>query len=232
MTEATHCFMHWRRKWQPTPVFLPGEFHGQKSLVGCRLWGCTESGTTEMTLQQQQEHKHAGSPFTHSGGWTTLGTICSAFLATKSYNLGYHWWKYRKSCHETCKMGHWRRGPEIAHNSSTFPWRHFPSLYLKKLYRNLEFWALCSLTWKILSFCTPISRDLSPISDDLWDLSSPTEWDLVMTYFSYYFLLKSFQDPFYLKWSVLTWSLSISLVLVSHAVSWAPPQTCGLWIRL
>ena len=32
-------FMHWRRKWQPTPVFLPGESHGQRSLVGCRLCG-------------------------------------------------------------------------------------------------------------------------------------------------------------------------------------------------
>ena len=37
----------WRREWQPTPVFLPGEFHEQKSLVGCSLWGCKESGTTE-----------------------------------------------------------------------------------------------------------------------------------------------------------------------------------------
>ena len=41
--------MHWRRKWQPTPVFLPGESHGQGSLVGCRLWGRTESDTTEVT---------------------------------------------------------------------------------------------------------------------------------------------------------------------------------------
>ena len=32
-------FMHWRRKWQPTPVFLPGESHGRGSLVGCHLWG-------------------------------------------------------------------------------------------------------------------------------------------------------------------------------------------------
>ena len=46
-------FMHWRRKWQPIPVFLPGESQGQGSLVGCRLWGCTESDTTEATLQQQ-----------------------------------------------------------------------------------------------------------------------------------------------------------------------------------
>ena len=35
-------FMHWRRKWRPTPVFLPGESQGRGSLVGCRLWGRTE----------------------------------------------------------------------------------------------------------------------------------------------------------------------------------------------
>ena len=42
-------FMHWRRKWQPTPLFLPGESQGQRSLVGCHLWGHTESDTTEVT---------------------------------------------------------------------------------------------------------------------------------------------------------------------------------------
>ena len=42
-------FMLWRRKWQPTPVFLPGESHGQGTLVGCHLWGCTESDMTEVT---------------------------------------------------------------------------------------------------------------------------------------------------------------------------------------
>ena len=42
-------FLHWRRKWQPTPLFLPGESQGQWSLVGCRLWGPTESDTTEVT---------------------------------------------------------------------------------------------------------------------------------------------------------------------------------------
>ena len=38
-----------RRKWQPTPVFLPGESQGRGSLLGCRLWGRTESDTTEVT---------------------------------------------------------------------------------------------------------------------------------------------------------------------------------------
>ena len=39
----------WRRKWQPTPVFLPGESQGGRSLLGCCLWGRTESDTTEAT---------------------------------------------------------------------------------------------------------------------------------------------------------------------------------------
>ena len=47
----TFHFQHWRRKWQPTPVFLPGESQGQGSLVGCRLWGPTESDTTEVIYQ-------------------------------------------------------------------------------------------------------------------------------------------------------------------------------------
>ena len=42
-------FMHWRRTWQPTLVFLPGESQGRGSLVGCRLRGRAESDTTEAT---------------------------------------------------------------------------------------------------------------------------------------------------------------------------------------
>ena len=44
--------MDWRRKWQPPPAFLPGESQGRGSLAGCRLWGRTESDTTEATQQQ------------------------------------------------------------------------------------------------------------------------------------------------------------------------------------
>ena len=40
----------WRRKWSPTPVFLPGEFHGQRSLVDHSPWGCKESDTTEQLM--------------------------------------------------------------------------------------------------------------------------------------------------------------------------------------
>ena len=39
----------WRRKWQPAPVFLPGESHGQRSLAGYGPWGHKELDTTEVT---------------------------------------------------------------------------------------------------------------------------------------------------------------------------------------
>ena len=60
-------FMHWRRKWQPTPVFLPGESPGWGSLVGCHLWGRTESDTTEGTQQQK--------PITYQIGVNQLFTL-------------------------------------------------------------------------------------------------------------------------------------------------------------
>ena len=50
LSDFTFTFhFHALEKWQPTPVFLPGESQGQGSLVGCRLWGRTESDTTEAT---------------------------------------------------------------------------------------------------------------------------------------------------------------------------------------
>ena len=45
----TFHFHYWRRKWQPTPVFLPGESQGRRSLVGCHLWGRTELDMTDAT---------------------------------------------------------------------------------------------------------------------------------------------------------------------------------------
>ena len=64
MTERLHLlftFMHWRRKWQPTPVFLPGESQGRGILVGCHLWGRTELDMTEVTQQQQQQQAWSAS---------------------------------------------------------------------------------------------------------------------------------------------------------------------------
>ena len=65
-------FMHWRRKWQPTPVFLPGESQGLRSLVGCRLWGRTESDTTDywrdLAAAAAQEQREAIEQFS-AGQW-------------------------------------------------------------------------------------------------------------------------------------------------------------------
>ena len=56
-------FMHWRRKWQPIPVFLPGESQGRGSLMCCRLWGHTDSDTAEAAWQQQQQQEWARGCF-------------------------------------------------------------------------------------------------------------------------------------------------------------------------
>ena len=77
--------MHWKKKWQPTPVFLPGEIKGQGSLVGCRLWGLTEADMTEAMQQQKQQHLPNSSiiPLI-TYGWEILSTaygVVTQFLA-------------------------------------------------------------------------------------------------------------------------------------------------------
>ena len=81
-------FMHWRRKWQPTPVFLPGESQGWRSLVGCHLWDCTELDRTEVMQQQQQQQQQKSfvlclfirsPPSTHSNHWSFYISIILRF---------------------------------------------------------------------------------------------------------------------------------------------------------
>ena len=80
--------MHWRRKWQPTPVFLPGESQGQGSLVGCHQWGRTESDTTEATLQQQCLLKH------YTEKWTWYAKKTCECLRHFIFILLYFSWTY------------------------------------------------------------------------------------------------------------------------------------------
>ena len=75
-------FMHWRRKWQPPPVFLPGESQGRGSLVGCRLWGHTESDTTE-AMQQQQSLSRGG--LFHDPRTAAHHTLLSMGFARQEY---------------------------------------------------------------------------------------------------------------------------------------------------
>ena len=88
-TSLSHfTFMHWRRKWQPTPVFLPGESQG---------WGRIESDTTEVTQQQQQQRwvffaALWHSPIVESGGYSLLGFLqlqrAGATFPCRAQNLG------------------------------------------------------------------------------------------------------------------------------------------------
>ena len=78
-------FMHWRRKWQPTPVILPGESQGWGSLVGCRLWGRTESDTTE-AMQQQQQQQQEIAIFQHEKDTDIYGEF---FILSKTH-MGYY----------------------------------------------------------------------------------------------------------------------------------------------
>ena len=63
-----NSWLNWRRERQPTPVFLPGKSHGQKSLASCSPWGCKESDTTEWlnnsthALMHAQFIKHTSAP--------------------------------------------------------------------------------------------------------------------------------------------------------------------------
>ena len=89
-------FMHWRRKWQPTPVFLPGESQGWGRPVGCRLWGRTESDTTEGCFSEEVTEKQRLEE--GWGGWSqgkrekkravARGQQAWRFWVTKPHNTG------------------------------------------------------------------------------------------------------------------------------------------------
>ena len=80
-------FMHWRSKWQPTPVFSPGESQRRGCLVGCRLWGHTESDTTEVTQQQQQQQcmKPGFDPWVRKIPWRRVWQLTTIFLPGESH---------------------------------------------------------------------------------------------------------------------------------------------------
>ena len=85
--------MHGRRKWQPTPVFLHGESHGQGNLVGCHLWGRTETDTTEVTyLTLWQGCLRVGDET-----WVDSCFLCGEFLRWRSALEQLWWWAGRAS---------------------------------------------------------------------------------------------------------------------------------------
>ena len=95
-------FMRWRRKWQPTPVFLPGESQGRGSLEGLRLWGRTESDTTEATWQQQQQCSCLENPRDRGAWWAAVYGVTQSWTWLKQLSSssgsrvpGYFIWMYQ-----------------------------------------------------------------------------------------------------------------------------------------
>ena len=81
------CFR--KRKWQPTPVFLPGESQGQRSLVVCHLWGRTELDTTDATQQQQQKRFISDLPILFY--WFVYLSLChqhTLLISVVSFEIG------------------------------------------------------------------------------------------------------------------------------------------------
>ena len=109
-------FTHWRRKWQPTPVFLPGESQGWGSLMGCRLWGCTESDLTEATKQQQQQTLYIHFSIHSIKNHTTQVLFSPPFFCWKCYKVS----KTSKCCLIVTEL-QWSLNWGLTRNLCLFP---------------------------------------------------------------------------------------------------------------
>ena len=72
----------WRRKWQPTPVFLPGESHEQRNLVGYSPWGCKKSDKTEQLSIQYCKKRKRLLELKSELGSTSNSTVSSVIWAS------------------------------------------------------------------------------------------------------------------------------------------------------
>ena len=90
----TNIYIYWRRKWQPTPVVLPGESHGQRSLAGYSPWGRKESDTTEgLTHIHTHTHTH-----THTLKFEiTLNLFTSMFITSDMQMTPPLWQKVKRN---------------------------------------------------------------------------------------------------------------------------------------
>ena len=107
------AFMHWRRKWQPTPVFLPGESQGWGSLVGCCLWDCTESdrlkqlsSSSSIILLLKHTEKVA-SRYIHPS--KEVNFLVSLYIKREIKLL--LWWKHQANNQES--QGKWEKKPTL-----------------------------------------------------------------------------------------------------------------------
>ena len=117
-------FLHWRRKWHPTPVFLPGESQGRGSLVRCRLWGHTASATTEETAAAAAAVPSSGplqfsTKLFHCSGVSetylkkSLLIFFSVRILLSIYHLKMFW---KRFYHGHCGQWYWNFGLSVRHS--------------------------------------------------------------------------------------------------------------------
>ena len=146
----------WRRKWQPTPVSLPGESHRQRSLAGYSPWGCKESDTTE------QLHFHFSLLMSPAYGWVALLRIVKLSVDHLSWRLFRYW------------MENWIRSAEnliiiflYLQLDQGFLFQ-FLNIFFLLGYIGLSCgtWDLCSITRDLLLWCMDslVARSLSSCS--------------------------------------------------------------------
>ena len=121
----------WRRQWQPTPVLLPGESHGRRSLVSCGPWGHWELDTTERLHFYFSLSFIGEGNATHSSilAWRIPGTEESVGLPSMgSHRVGHGWCNLAAAAAAgTLKPG-WEVGPNVVgkrHNKYLNEWKEY-----------------------------------------------------------------------------------------------------------
>ena len=122
----------WRRKWHPTPGFLPEESHGQRSLIGYSPYGHTDSGTSEVT-----QHTHAGGSDGNESAFNArdLGSI----LGSGKSPGGKHGYPLQYAClKNSMNRGAWQVTVQrVAELDTTEVTEHIPPGYLLALASGL-----------------------------------------------------------------------------------------------
>ena len=103
--------MPWRSQWRPTPVFLPGEPQGRGSLAGFRLWGRTESDTTEATQQQQRSPCRPLAPAASQASSCFWESTCAISPACKRRAPLFTWKTSARLSHFTLNFRSWTSDP-------------------------------------------------------------------------------------------------------------------------
>ena len=136
--------MNRRRQWQPTPVLLPGKSHGQRSLVGCHLWGHEESDTTEWL------HFHFSLSCVGEGNGNLLQCSC-----LENPRDGGAWWAAVYGVSQS-----WTRLMRLSSSSSS------SSIY--NLILKNAILKLCDIEWINQMFTYSVSEKI--LQENLWIL--------------------------------------------------------------